>query len=287
MTIGIARRQFISALGGATLAWPLAARAQQGTMPVIGFLHQGSAEQNVERLSVYRKSLGETGFVEGQNVAIEFRWAAGQFDKLPAMLADLIHRQVAVIVTPFSTQAALEAKAATSTIPIVFVTAGNPIELGLVASLNRPGGNVTGVTSLNTELASKRLELLRKLVPQAARYFTLVNPKLELAEPFIKDFQAGATSRGVHFDVLRASTDREIEAAFASIPKPNSVLVCSTDAFFYIRRSQIAALAIRYAVPAIFDARDYAEAGGLLSYGANSEDLMRIAGSYTRPDCQR
>jgi len=276
------RREFITLLGGASLVWPLAVRAQQPSMPVIGFLHAGSAEQYVQRLTAYRNGLSEAGFVEGRNVAIEFRWADGHDDRLPDMAADLIRRQVAVIATPGSTDAALAAKAATKTIPIVFAVGGDPVVLGLVASLNRPDGNITGVTSLNSEVAAKRFGLLRQLVPQAAHYFALVNPTSALADPFIKDLQVGAASLGIQVEILRASTAAEIEAAFAKLPQqPGMVLLVGTDAFFFIRRAQISALAARYALPAMFDNREYAEAGGLISYGADIFDFMREAGGYT------
>jgi len=213
------RRQFITLLGGAAAAWPLSARAQQPPMPVIGFLHAASPEQNVQRLAAYRKGLSEAGFVEGQNVAIEFRWANGHVDRLLDMAADLIRRQVAVIATPGSTDAALAAKSATTTIPIVFGTGGDPVALGLVASLNLPGGNVTGVTSMNAEIAAKRLGLIREVSQQAMRYFALVNPTSLLADPFIKDLQVGAANLGLHVEILNASTDSEIDAAFAKLPQ--------------------------------------------------------------------
>src|SRR5258708_5976190 len=267
-------------LGGVPLAWPPAVRAQPATRPVIGFLHQGSAAQNVQRLAAYRRGLSEAGFVEGQNVAIEFRWADGHDDRLPDMVADLIRRQVTVIAT--STSAALAAKSATTTIPIVFATGADPVDLGLVASLNRPGGNITGVTSLNSDVAAKRLGLLRELVPRTARYFALINPTSALAKPYTNDLEAGAASLGIRVDLLRASTEQEIDAAFARLPQqPGNVLVFGPDAFFYIRRAQIAALAVRYAVPAIFDVRDYVDAGGLLSYGGDFLDVMQLAGGYT------
>jgi putative ABC transport system substrate-binding protein len=276
------RRDFIKALGSMAAAWPLAAHAQQPAMPVIGFLHSGSPEPNVKRLAAFRKGLSEAGLVEGQTVAIEFRWAAGQNDRLPALAADLVRRQVALIATPGSTPAAFAAKAATATIPIVFAAGADPVALGLVASLSRPGSNVTGITSLNAELEAKRLGLFRELVPQAAHYFALVNPTSPLAEPSTKALQAGAATVGIHVDILHASTDREIEAAFASLPQQGgNVLVFGPDAFFYIRRAQIAALAARHALPAIFDGRDYVEAGGLVSYGADFLNLMQLAGSYT------
>jgi putative tryptophan/tyrosine transport system substrate-binding protein len=275
------RREFITLVGGLAVTWPLAARAQQSAMPVIGFLHQGSPDQNVERLTIFRKGLRQAGFVEGQNVAIEFRWAAGHNDKLPALAADLVQRQVAVIATLFSTDAALAAKAATKTIPIVFESSADPVQIGFVASLNRPGGNITGVTSLNQELAPKRLALLRDLVPDANHYFGLINPTSILAESFSKELEAAATTLGVHIEFLRASTDRELEIAFASIPQQSRrVLLSSTDPFFFLRREQIAALAIRYGVPAIFDAPAYTKAGGLLSYGGDDIDLMLLTTSY-------
>jgi putative ABC transport system substrate-binding protein len=276
------RREFISLLGGAAAAWPLVARAQQPAMPVIGFLHSGEPEPNVKRLAAFRKGLSEAGFIEGQNVAIEFRWAGGQNERLPDLAADLVRRQVAVIATAGSTPAALAAKAATTTIPVVFAAGADPIALGLVPSLNRPGGNVTGITSINAELAAKRLGLLHELVPQAARYFALVNPTSALTELIVKDLQAGARTLGLPVEILHASTDREIDEAFASLPQGSgNVLVFGPDAFFYIRRVQIAALAARHAVPAMADGRDYVEAGALVGYGADFLNLMQLAGGYT------
>jgi putative tryptophan/tyrosine transport system substrate-binding protein len=207
--------------------------------PVIGFLHAGSPEQNVERLAAYRRGLSEAGFVEGQNVVIEYRWAAGQNDKLPAMAADLIRQRVDVIATPGSTDAALAAKSVTATIPIVFAAGSDVIALGLVASLNRPGGNVTGVTSLNTEVVAKRLGIVRELAPQASSYFALVNPSSVLAEPFMRDLEAGAASLGIHIEILRASTAAEIDSAFAQLPqRRDTVMLVSTDAFFFSRRGK-------------------------------------------------
>jgi putative tryptophan/tyrosine transport system substrate-binding protein len=276
------RRDFITLLGGAA-AWPLAGRAQQAAMPVIGFLHAGSSEQNVKRLAAWRKGLSELGFIEGQNVAIEFRWADGRLDKLPAMAADLIRRRVGVIATPGSTDAALAAKSATTTVPIVFAAGGDVVALGLVASLSRPGGNITGVTSLNTDVAAKRLGLIRQLAPQDARYFVLVNPTSALAQPFIKDLQTGAASLGLQVGVLHASTDAEIHAAFARLPQqPGAVLLVSTDAFFFSRHIQIVTLASHHALAAVFDNREYAMAGGLMSYGADFYDILQLAGAYTR-----
>jgi ABC-type uncharacterized transport system substrate-binding protein len=276
------RREFITLLGGAAVGWPLAARAQQPAMPVIGFLHAGSAEQNVQRLAAYRKGLSEAGFVEGQNVAIEFRWADGHVDRLPDMAADLIRRQVAVIATPGSTDAALAAKSATTTIPIVFAAGSNVVALGLVASLSRPGGNVTGATSLNSDIAAKRLGLIRQVVPQEARYFALVNPTSVLADPFIEDLKAGAARLGLHAEILNASTDAEIDAVFAKLPQqPGTVLLVSTDAFYFSRHRQIVTLAERRALPAIFDNREYAVVGGLMSYGADFYNILQLAGLYT------
>jgi putative ABC transport system substrate-binding protein len=276
------RRKFITLIGGGAIALPLAALAQHSAMPVIGFLHSGAPEQNVKRMAAWRKGLNEAGFVEGHNVAIEYRWAGGRNDRLPELAADLIHRQVAVISTAGSTPAALAAKAATTTIPVVFGAGADPVELGLVPNLNHPGGNVTGVTSLNAEVAAKRLGLFRELVPQAQRYFALVNPTSALAELFIKDLQAGGATVGIQAEILRASTDREIEAAFASLPQqPGNVMVFGPDAFFFIRRAQIVALMARHAIPSVHDARDYVESGALMSYGADFLNVMQLAGGYT------
>jgi putative tryptophan/tyrosine transport system substrate-binding protein len=281
MATSIERRQFISALGGAAVSWPLAASAQQSAMPVIGLLYAGSPEQNVQRLTAYRKGLSDAGFVEGQNVVIEFRWTNGHDERLPDMAADLIRRQVAVIAAP-NTPSALAAKAATTTIPIVFVTAADPVAVGLVASLNRPGGNVTGVASLNTEIAVKRLGIIRELAPQTMRYFALVNPTSALADPFTKDLEAGAANLGIHVEILNASTAAEIDAAFAKLPQqPGAVLLVSTDAFFFIRRAQIIVLAARQALPVMFDNREFAVAGGLVSYGADLNNALQLAGAYT------
>jgi putative tryptophan/tyrosine transport system substrate-binding protein len=276
------RRDFITLFGGAAAAWARAVRAQPPAMPVIGFLHAGSAGQNVQRLAAYRKGLSEAGFVEGQNAAIEFRWADGHVDRLPNMAADLIRAQVAVIATPGSTDAALAAKSATTTIPIVFAAGSDPVALGLVASLNRPGGNVTGATSMNADIAAKRLGLIRQLVPQDARYFVLVNPTGVLADPYIKDLEVGAASLGLHAEIFHASNDAEIDAAFAKLPQQGcNVLLVSTDAFFFSRHTQIVALAARHALPAMFDNREYTAAGGLMSYGADFYNVLQLAGVYT------
>jgi ABC-type uncharacterized transport system substrate-binding protein len=274
------RRQFLGVVAG-TAAWPIVARAQPAAMPVIGFLHSGAADQYVERLAAFRRGLSEAGLVEGQNIAVEFRWADGQVDRLPALAADLVQRNVAVIATPFSTDAALAARAATKTIPIVFVSSADTVGIGLVASLNRPGGNITGVTTLNTELAPKRLELLRTLVPDATSYFALVNPTSDLAGPFIRDIEAAAATLGIRIELLRASNDRGLDEVFAGIPQPSrSVLVSSTDALFFVRRERIAELAIRHGLPTIFDARIYVVAGGLMSYAGVDTDMMLLMVSY-------
>jgi putative ABC transport system substrate-binding protein len=275
------RREFVGLLGGA-VAWPFAARAQQAAMPVIGFLHAGSPEENVKRLAAFRKGLGNAGFVEGQNVAIEYRWASGKDEQLSAMAADLVRRRVIVIATPGSTAAAVVAKAATASIPIVFSSGTDPVPLGLVASLRRPGGNVTGITSLNAELAAKRLGLFRDLVPKASRYFTLVKPTSELAAPFVTDLKGAAASLGIRIEVLNANTADEIDKAFARIPRePGNAVVFGPEGFFYIHRTRIAELALRHALPTIFDVRDYVDAGGLASYGADYLNLMELVGNYT------
>lgn len=268
-------------LGSAACLRPRVLAAQQSAMPVIGFLHSGSAEQNVERLAAFRKGLSDRGFIEGKNVRIEYRWAEGRNDELPALAADLVRQHVALIATPGSTPASVAAKAATSSIPIVFAVGTDPVALGLITSLSRPGGNATGVTSLNAELAAKRLGLFRDLVPNAARYFTLINPTSELARPFTRDLESAAATLGITIEVLRASTDSEIEAAFASLPQqPGTVMVFGPDAFFYTRRAQIAELALRHVVPTIFDVGDYVKAGGLVSYGADFLNVMELAGRY-------
>ena len=277
------RREFIRLLGGGTAMLAAgAARAQQPAMPVVGFVHSGSRDQNVRRIAAYKKGLSGAGYVDGENVTIEFHWADGHEDRLRGFVADVIKRNVAVISTAGSTPASLVAKAATSTIPIVFTTGTDPVALGLVASLNRPGGNLTGVTALNADLGAKRLGLLRQLVPQAVRYYTLVNPTSALAGPFVKDIEAGAASLGLRVEVVNASTAGEIDEAFEKIPQqPGTVLVVSTDAFFFTRRAQIVALAARRALPAMFDNRETAEAGGLISYGADFFNVMQLAGDYT------
>ena len=277
------RREFIRLLGGGTAMLSAgAARAQQPAMPVVGFVHSGSRDQNVRRIAAYKNGLSGAGYVDGENVTIEFHWADGHEDRLRGFVADVIKRNVAVISTAGSTPASLVAKAATSTIPIVFTTGTDPVALGLVASLNRPGGNLTGVTALNADLGAKRLGLLRQLVPQAVRYYTLVNPTSALAGPFVKDIEAGAASLGLRVEVVNASTAGEIDEAFEKIPQqPGTVLVVSTDAFFFTRRTQIVALAARRALPAMFDNRETAEAGGLISYGADFFNVMQLAGDYT------
>jgi putative tryptophan/tyrosine transport system substrate-binding protein len=276
------RREFIAIVGGAMSGWPLAARSQQPSLPVIGFLHSASPEQNVKRVSAYLQGLKDGGFVDGQNVKIEYRWANGNESLLPGLAADLIGRGVAVIVTPGSTPAALVAKASTSTIPLVVTTGADPVALGVVASINHPGGNITGVSSMNADVAAKRLGVLKELVPEAAHYFTLINPTSPLAEPSLKDLQSGAASLGIHVEVLRASTDTEIDAAFAGLPQQaDTALVFGPDQYFYSRRARIAALAAKHALPTVFDVRDYVDAGGLSSYGTDYFSVMQLAGDYT------
>ena len=273
------RRDFITLVGGGAVAWPLVARAQQAAMPVIGFLHSGSPEPNARRLAGFRKGLSDAGLVEGKNVAIEFRWAQGKDDRLPELAADLIRQRVAVIATLSSTTAAVAAKAATSTIPIYFLIADPPVELGLVTSLNRPGGNATGITTLAAELAAKRLSLLRELVPQAASMAALIKPSHPSAKPVTQSLQATARTLGVQLNVLEASSDHEIEAAYAAL-KPRAALLVATDPFFFVRRAQLVALSARHAVPTIYDSREFAEAGGLMSYGPNHVNLWAQAGTY-------
>jgi ABC-type uncharacterized transport system substrate-binding protein len=273
------RREFITLLGG-TAAWPLAAHAQQPAMPVIGFLNSTSPDGYAPFVAAFRQGLKEAGYVDGQNATIEYRWAEGQYDRLPAMAADLIQRKVSVIAAT-TTPAALAAKAATATVPIVFTTGGDPIKLGLVASLNRPGGNVTGVSNLLNELGSKRLGLLRELVPAAAVIATLVNPDFQDAESQLRDVETAARALALQVIVLRATSEREIGAAFATVAERGGrALIVTTDPFFLARRDQIVALAARDAIPAIYPVRDFAVAGGLMSYGTEFTDSYRQAGIY-------
>ena len=258
------------------------ARAQQPAMPVVGFLNAASAKNYARQLSAFVKGLGEAGYVEGQNVAIKYRWAEGHIDRLPAMAADLVHRQVAVIAAT-STPAALAAKAATTTIPIVFETGGDPIKLGLVASLNRPGGNVTGVTQLTVGLAPKEMEVLHELLPSARVMALLVNPAdPALAETATKEMQAAALTLGLELHVLNASAERDFDAVFAKLVEFRAGgLVIGGDALFTSRSEQLAALAARHAVPAAYKGREFAAAGGLLSYGTDITDSYHLAGNYT------
>jgi len=276
----VKRRDFITLLGGVAAAWPLAARAQQPTMPVIGFLNPTSPDAFAGRLGGFRQGLKDTGYVEGENVAIEYRWADNQTDRLPALAAELVRRRVAVIVG--NTPSAFAAKAATTTIPIVFIVAEDPVRLGLVASLARPGGNLTGVNFFTGELVAKRLELLRELVPRAARVAVLVNPAGPDAETTLKDVEPAARAIGLQIPVLNASTSREINAAFATFvrERPDALFV-GGDPFFSSRRVQLVHLATLHKVPAIFSNRDYVEAGGLMSYGSNLADAWRQVGVYT------
>jgi ABC-type uncharacterized transport system substrate-binding protein len=273
------RRAFISLLGG-TAAWPLAARAQQPALPVVGFLNSASAAGFAARVAAFRQGLSEAGYVEGRNVAIEYRWADGHYDRLPGLAADLVRRQVAVIFA--NGAAAFTAKAATTSIPVVFVIAGDPIEFGLVASLNRPGSNVTGVTNLNVEVGPKRLELLHELHPSAAVVALLVNPGSPYGETLSGAVQAAAGTLGLNLHVLHAGNEREIDAAFAKLVELQvRALVIGTDAFFNSRIEQLAALAVRHAVPTIYQYREFAAAGGLMSYGGSFTDDWRLAGVYT------
>jgi putative ABC transport system substrate-binding protein len=282
MAIHIRRREFIFTLGGAAAAWPLAAHAQQPAMPVIGFLNADSPQRYGQPLSAFLKGLGETGYVDGRNVAIEYRWAEGRYDRLPAMATDLVHRQVTVIAAT-STAAALAAKAATTTIPIVFEMGSDPVRLGLINSLNRPDGNITGVTQLNWEVIPKRLELLHELLPTARVMALLVNPTDSVyAEMQSRAVLAAAHTLGLELHVLNASTEDDFDSVFANVGHLRAGgLVIGGGAFFYSRIKQLAALAIRHAVPAVFQSREFVAAGGLLSYGSEVTDAYRLAGVYT------
>jgi putative ABC transport system substrate-binding protein len=275
------RREFIALFGGTAASLPFATRAQPAAMPVIGFLNGASPGGYQNYVAAFRDGLKEGGFVEGRNVAIEFRWAEGHYERLPDLAADLVRRQVAVLAAT-STPANLIGKAATQTIPVVFTTASDPVRLGLVASLSHPGGNVTGVTQLNVELSPKRLELARELMPDATAMALLVNPLNPSAAVLSKDVASAATARGLRLDVLQASTDQEMEKAFAGFSQLHAgVLMIGTDAFFNERSRQLAELALRYKVPAIYQFHEFAAAGGLMSLGGSIVDSYRAAGVLT------
>jgi putative tryptophan/tyrosine transport system substrate-binding protein len=278
----VKRREFITLLGGAAAAWPLATRAQQAQMPVIGFLDQRSADATVDLVRGFRQGLKEAGYVEGENVTIDYRWAENQLDRLPALAADLVGRRVAVIAAPAS-PAAFAAKMATTTLPIVFIAPDDPVRLGLVASLARPGGNLTGINWFASELAAKRLELLREMVPGATRIALLVQPEnVTVTERTVRDVEAAARAMGLQIRVLNANTSHEIDAAFASFvhERPDALFV-GTSAYFNARRVQLAHWATHHRVPTTYSGRQYVEAGGLMSYGTNIIDAHRQMGVYT------
>jgi putative ABC transport system substrate-binding protein len=274
------RRKFLGVLSGAA-AWPLAAQAQQPAMPVIGFLSSGAPGPFAEVTNAFRQSLSEAGYVAGKNVTIEFRWAEGQYDRLPALVADLIQRRAAVIVTAGGAVTAQAAKVATSTIPIVFIMGDDPVKAGLVASLNRPGGNITGVNLFNAELVTKRFELLSEMVPNAASIAVLINPTNPNAEADAKDSQRAARARGRQVVLLNASTPAQIDAALASVTQKGAgALLIGTDIFFTGRREQLVALGNRYGIPVMYQWREFVVEGGLMSYGTTHTEPYRQAGGY-------
>jgi putative ABC transport system substrate-binding protein len=280
MTFPISRRQFAAALSGAA-AWPIVARGQQPSMPVIGFLSGVSQAPYAQLLGRFHEGLKELGYSEGQNVAIEYRWAEGEYDQLPALAADLVHRQVAVIAAVGGNTSPLAAKAATSTIPIVFDVGADPVTLGLVASLNRPGGNATGINFFSTELEPKRLGILRELVPRLNLIAVLLNPGNPSFADQLKDVQAAATTIGQQIRVLNAGSEADIHTAFRTLEQLRaSALLVGADAFFSARREQIVTLANHYAVPAIYQQREFAVAGGLISYGTSLPEVYRLVGVY-------
>jgi putative ABC transport system substrate-binding protein len=276
------RREFVSLSVGAAVGWPLAARAQQ-TLPVIGFLHGASPGAYAPYLPGFHLGLKESGYTEGKDVAVEYRWAEDRYDRLPALAADLVNHHVTVIAAVGSTPAALAAKAATTTIPIVFLVAGDPVAIGLVDSLARPGGNLTGVAALTAEMGPKRLEMLHAVVPTAITIALLVNPKnRELSDPVVQELQVAARRLGLQLHVLNASTEREIDTAFATLVQLGAGgLVVSPDALFASRVEQLAALALRHRLPTIYQFPEFTAAGGLMSYGPNLRDLLRLSGLYT------
>jgi putative tryptophan/tyrosine transport system substrate-binding protein len=276
------RREFIALFGGAAAGWPLAARAQQQAKAVVGILSSETLDLSAGRVRALRQGLSESGYVEGRNVEIEYRWAENQYDRLPTLAADLVHRQVSVIATIGSTQAVSAAKAATATTPIVFVTGGDPVKIGLVASLNQPGGNLTGVTVLSVEILPKRLELLHELVPTTTVIAVLVNPtNPQQTEAEMREVQTAARNLGLQLHILTAGTDSDIDAAFAAVMQVRAgALLIGNDAFFNSRSEELAARTLRDAVPTIFNLREFTAAGGLMSYGASLTDAYRQAGVY-------
>jgi len=281
MTVTIRRRELLAVLGGAAAARPLAARGQQPGMPVIGFLNQEAAELTAHNVTGFRKGLSETGFFENQNVAIEYRWAEGRYERLPQLAADLVSRKVVVIASAFF-PATLAAKTATSTIPIVFISGVDPVAAGLVASLNRPGGNLTGLSNFNTRLIAKRLELLHQIVPRGNTIAVLVNSKSPATETIEAEARTAAQALGLRVDVFDASTEDEIDAAFvAAVQRGAGALLVGGDAYFNSRRAQFISLAARHGLPANFDRREIAMAGGLMSYGMNNFDMYRQLAIYT------
>ena len=276
------RRDFITLLGSAAAAWPLAARAQQPAMPVVGYLDAGAPETSARLAAAFRKGLAETGYAEGRNVAIEYRWARNEYDRLPEMASDLVRRQVTVIAAMGATPTALAAKAATKTIPIVFGFGGDPVQTGLVASLNRPGGNITGIVTMNVELAAKRLGLLHELVPGATRFAVLLNANNSATASLTRDALAATAPAGWQIEFLAVSTNKDLSAAFASLAQKRAdALMVTPELLFVSRRVQLLTLAARHAVPTIYPSREFAEAGGLMSYGSSFTDMYRQAGIYT------
>jgi putative ABC transport system substrate-binding protein len=283
MSSFVGRRKFLVMLGGAAAVWPLAAHAQQPAMPVIGFINGGSADALARFADAFRNGLKETGYVSGQNVTVEYHWLEGQYHRVPALVADLVRRGVAVIAAP-AAPAAIAAKAATATIPIVFALGDDPVKLGLVASLARPGGNATGINFFNQEVAGKRLALLHELVPKAVRVTIIVNPTdVANTESTLRDVPEAARTIGLQFHILNATTIGEIDAAFATLAHEGApgALFVSPDGFFTSRRVQFATLTARYAIPAAFSQREFVEVGGLMSYGTNIADMFRQVGVYS------
>jgi ABC-type uncharacterized transport system substrate-binding protein len=280
MASHIERRKFLATLGGAAATWPLAALAQQPTMPVVGFLNGGSPDAN--RVAAFRQGLNEIGYIEGRNLAIEYHWAEGQYDRLPALAADLVRRPVNVIAAT-STPAAITAKAATTTIPIVFVTSSDPVQLGLAASLSRPSGNLTGATTLAIEITPKRLEILHELLPTAKLFALLVNPTNPYADILSRNLQAAARTLGLQLHILHASTEHDFDTVFATLVqlRAGGLVIGGVEIFFESRRGQLAALALRHSIPTIYQSREFAVAGGLMGYGGNTMDSYRLAGLYT------